>query len=67
VSKKVLKIYNKLISSIGSELEILLNSTEEEISSASLPKIARGVVRARQHKIVIEPGYDGTYGKIKIF
>jgi uncharacterized protein (TIGR00375 family) len=66
LSKEVLKYYNNLIKNLGSELEILLESTEKEISRASLPEIADGVIKMRQGEVSIEPGYDGVYGKIKI-
>jgi len=32
-----------------------------------LPEIAEGIVRVREGKVFIEPGYDGVYGKIRIF
>ena len=67
LSKAVPKHYNNLIKNLGSELKILLESTEEEIIEHSLPVIAQGVIKMRQGKVSIEPGYDGVYGKIKIF
>jgi uncharacterized protein (TIGR00375 family) len=66
-SKEVLKHYNHLIKSLGSEFKILLESSEKEIKENSLSEIAEGVKRMREGKILIEPGYDGVYGKIKIF
>lgn len=67
LSKDVSKYYNDLIKNLGSELKILLESTGKEISEKSLPKIADGVIRMREGKVFIEPGYDGVYGKIEIF
>ena len=67
LSKEVLKHYNNLIKNLGDELKILLESTEKEIGYNSLPRIAEGVIKVRSGKIFIEPGYDGVYGKIKIF
>jgi len=67
LSKEVSKHYNNLIKNLGSELQILLESTEKEIGEKSLPEIANGVIRMREGKVSIEPGYDGVYGKIKIF
>ena len=67
LSKNVLKYYNDLIKNLGSEFKILLDSTEKEIEKWSLPEIASGVVKMREGKVSIEPGYDGVYGKIKIF
>ena len=59
--------YNNLIKELGNELKILLESTKKEIEESSLPSIADGVIRMREGKVFIEPGYDGVYGKIKIF
>jgi len=67
VSKEVLRHYNHLIKSLGSEFKILLESSKKQIQENSLPEIAEGVIRAREGKVFIEPGYDGVYGKIKIF
>lgn len=67
LSKEVTKHYNNLIKNLGNEFKILLESTEKEIAEKSLPIIANGVIRMREGKVSIEPGYDGVYGKIKIF
>lgn len=66
-SKKTIEHYNNLIKNLGEETKILLESTEEEIKEKSSPDIATGVIKMREGKINIEPGYDGVYGKIKIF
>ena len=67
LSKEVLKYYNNLIKNLGSELKILLESSRKEITDFSLPEIAEGIIRMREGKVFVEPGYDGVYGKIKIF
>src|SRR3989339_99912 len=66
-SKEVGKHYNNLIKNLGSEFKILLESEKKEIEKCSLPEIAEGIMRVRDGKVLIEPGYDGVFGKIKIF
>ena len=66
-SKKTMEHYNNLIKNLGNEFKILLDTEKKEIERFSLPEIAEGVVRVRGGKVIIEPGYDGVYGKIKIF
>lgn len=66
-TKEVVKHYQNLISKLGSEFNILLNAPPEDLKSATLPEIAEGIIRVREGKIFVEPGYDGVYGKVHIF
>jgi uncharacterized protein (TIGR00375 family) len=66
-AKQVLKEYNNLIEKIGNEFKILIDVPYEQLKSATLPKIAEGIVKVREGKVYINPGYDGEYGKINIF
>ena len=66
-SKKVNDIYELLINQLGSEFEVLLKTPIEEIKRIFDPKIAEGIERVRRGDIVIEPGYDGVFGKVKIW
>jgi uncharacterized protein (TIGR00375 family) len=59
--------YFSLLARFGTEFAVLLNTPEEELRSATPAKIAEAVVRMRRGQVVIEPGYDGEYGKVRIF
>ena len=59
--------YEKLVEAFESEFAILLDIKREELEQVTLPEIAEGIVRVREGKVTIEPGYDGEYGKIEIF
>jgi len=66
-SKKVLHHYKNALGILGSELDILHRLTADQIEKAGIPLLAEAVVRMREKKIEISPGYDGEFGKIKIF
>lgn len=59
--------YQNLIYTCGTEFDVLLTRSEEELRKATSPKIAEGILRMRQGQVVVEPGYDGEYGKVKLF
>lgn len=66
-SQKVVIEYKKLINSIGSEMKILTKVDTSEIAKVSGPKIAEGIDKVRKGDLVIDPGYDGVYGVVKIW
>lgn len=66
-SQKVLNEYNNLTKKIGSEFEVLLNAPLEEIAKISGQKVAEGIKKVREKDIVIEPGFDGVFGVVKIW
>jgi len=66
-TKQVEKEYNNLIEKLGSEFNVLLDTSKEKLAGVTLPEIAEGIIRVREGKVVKEPGYDGVYGKIRIF
>ena len=66
-TKGVDKQYQILIQKFSNEFNILLDVPFEELSKFTLPRIAEGIKRVRSGKLIIEPGYDGEFGKVKIF
>jgi len=62
-SKKTWKIYYDLINKFGNEFKILLEAKREELQKVVDEKIANAIIKNRQGKITIQPGFDGEYGK----
>ncbi|MBU2496951.1 MAG: endonuclease Q family protein [Nanoarchaeota archaeon] len=62
-SQKVQNIYNKLISEFGNEFNILLYTEKEKLGRVCDKKLLDIILRNREGKVKINPGYDGEYGK----
>jgi PHP family Zn ribbon phosphoesterase len=59
--------YDRLVEKGGSEFQILLDATPEELALFVPRKILEGIIRTRQGKVFITPGHDGVYGKINLY
>jgi uncharacterized protein (TIGR00375 family) len=66
-ASSVEKEYLRLIEKGGSEFDILLELAPEDLTSFTPPLILEGILRVRQGRLKITPGYDGVFGKIQIF
>ncbi len=66
-TKKVASHYNKIIEGLGSELEVLLYKDINDIEKIGIPLLSEAIVRMRKGDIKVSPGFDGEYGKVRIF
>lgn len=66
-SRKVTELYHRIIRRIGSEFHVLLHAEGEEIAGAGGELLAEGIRRLRRGEVTISEGYDGEYGKIRVY
>lgn len=66
-SEKVKIKFDELCWEFGSEINILLKTPIQDLAKFTGGKIAEGVAKVRKGDIAIEPGYDGEYGKVRIW
>ena len=66
-TKGVQSVYLKLFKVLGPEFGILLDVPVKDIERAGGEKLAKAVSKMRKGDICISPGFDGEYGKVKIF
>jgi len=59
--------YNEAIGYFGTEFEILLNVKEKDLIERLLENTAKAIIKMRKGDLVINPGFDGEFGKVKIF
>lgn len=64
---KAEQVYKKLLSSLGTESDILRLAPTEEIARAGGVQIAEGIRRLREGRVIKNAGYDGEYGTISLF
>ncbi len=66
-SKKVGRNYLSALTSLGDEFTILDQLDYDLIENAGIPLLGEAIRRMRCGKLHVLPGYDGEYGKVKIF
>ena len=59
--------YQNLVYKCGTEFNVLFDAPEDELKKATSAKIVEGILRVRQGRLTVEPGYDGEYGTVRIF
>ena len=63
-SRKTWEVYNKMITEFKDEFDILLKVSMEELERVTNRKLAELIIKSREGKIKVKPGYDGEYGQI---
>jgi DNA helicase II / ATP-dependent DNA helicase PcrA len=66
-SKSVERGYGRLLSTLGSELDILQAVPLDDIARLNSSLLAEAIARLRAGKVLRDAGYDGEYGVIRLF
>ncbi len=66
-SKKVMGIYEYLTGNLGGEFNVLFKTDLKEIEKLSGTRVSEAIAKVRKGDIYIEPGYDGIFGKVRIW
>ncbi len=66
-TKKVLEAHEKICARLGGELPLLLDTDPAQIASVAGETLALAVRRMRAGEVHKEPGYDGRFGRVKVF
>jgi len=61
------RVYRKLLKDLGTEADILRLRTLSDIKTSGGERIAEGVKRLREGRVIKTAGFDGEYGKIGLF
>ncbi|MCX7787428.1 MAG: UvrD-helicase domain-containing protein [Spirochaetes bacterium] len=59
--------YWELIDSLGPELWILADAPLEQIARKGGASLSEGIRRMRERRVYVEEGYDGEYGRVRVF
>jgi len=66
-AQQVWNVYNLLIKAFENEYKILLDVPREALISVVDERIAEAIIKVREERIKVTPGYDGVYGQPIIF
>lgn len=66
-TKAVDQEYENLVKAGKNEFNVLMRTPEEELKKIALPRTAEGIIKVRRGDIIVEAGYDGVFGKVKVW
>ncbi len=66
-SKKVESLYEGVIGRFGPEIQFLMEFPLERLKEAGMSPLAEAIERMRDGRVIVDPGFDGQYGRIRLF
>lgn len=64
---KGFRAYEEITSTFGTEFDILMKKSYEEIETHAGSQLQKAIEIIRNRKVFVDPGYDGVFGVVKIF
>ena len=64
-AQKIWEIYNLLIERFGNEYAVIIDASREELAKIVNTHVAEAIIRVREERMTIHPGYDGVYGRLE--
>jgi uncharacterized protein (TIGR00375 family) len=65
-TQAVEKEYLSMVAKFGTEFNILLGLSEDDLRKGLPRPIAEGLIKMREGKVRVQPGYDGEYGIVSL-
>ena len=66
-TKTVITEYMNIIENCTGEFDLLLNYPIDKLNKLAHPRVVEAIMRVRENRVHIEPGYDGVFGKVLAF
>jgi len=66
-SKRIARLYSSTIQAVGSEFALLLDVPIEDIEIKTNELLAEAIRRMRCGQVLVEPGFDGQFGRTRLF
>lgn len=66
-SKSVQQLYFRMLRELGNEFSILREVPLAQIGHVAGPCVELGISRVREGHVLLEGGYDGVYGTVRLF
>jgi uncharacterized protein (TIGR00375 family) len=60
----VWNIYNLLVGRLGDEFTVLIDASKDALRSVVDERVVDAIVRVREGRVKVAPGYDGVYGRL---
>ena len=66
-TKTVATAYHRLVERFGAEFDILGTVAREDLDRCGIALLGEAIDRMRSGRILFDPGYDGEFGRLRIF